>query len=128
MSLVTVSENKLNDVKGALNIARDTVRVAEQALVAAKDSLEQVKRLYQVGVKASSLLTKFAATQIITIRRIYFRAGLSVVSEGRFMCNVNGVLKGQQLNKYLQIDVRNMSLIITAVSKILLPGLEKFIF
>lgn len=108
-------------------MARGIVYAAKRTLDAAVAFLEGVKKLYTIGVSALSALTRFALTKIINIREVYFKAGLSVSSGGKFQCRVKGVLMGVNVKLSLTLDTRNILSIAKALANRATHGLSKFI-
>ena len=84
-------------MKVALTVAQGVLHAAKLALDSAILYLEGVKAMYKVGVSAITVLTDFVLTEIINIHEIHFRVALSAAKGGEFMCQIKGVLLGQEL-------------------------------
>ena len=125
--VVDKSRHLLDIAKAALTVAQGAVSFAKGVLEAAKAALEVVKVAYKVGVSAISAIANFVLTQIINIREMYFKVGLSAASGGVFECRVKGILMGQNIDVRLSFNTRNIWSLIKNLAERALSGLSKFI-
>lgn len=125
--VVDKSRHALDVVKAAFTVAQGVLRTARVALDAVNAGLEVVKATYRIGVSALSALTNFAFTQIINIREIHFKVGLSSASGGKFECGIKGVLLGNNFNFRVMVDTRNIWPLITFFADKAVSGLSKFV-
>ena len=126
IKIVRASKHTLDVVKGVLSVAQGIVNVAKKTLDVAIAFLEGIKRAYRTGVSALSALTKFALTQIINIRKMYFKVGLSVANGGSFRCRIKGVLMGNSISVNLNVNVRNPLQVGKRLAERAVSGLSKF--
>ena len=125
--VVDKSRHLLDIAKAALSVVQGFVYAAKGILQGAIGFLEGVKVTYRVGVNAVSALASFVLTQIINIREIYFKVGLSAASGGAFQCRIKGVLMGNNLDVSLQFDTRNIWSLVKNLAERAVSGLSKFI-
>ena len=125
--IVDKSRHLLDVAKAALSVAQGFVYAAKGVLQGAIGFLEGVKVTYRVGVNAISALANFVLTQVINIREIYFKVGLSAASGGAFQCRIKGVLMGNNLNVSLRFDTRNIWSLVKNLAERAVSGLSKFI-
>lgn len=121
------AKRSLDVAKGPVHVGRALIHAAKRSLDVVIRALEGVKRLYSVGVKAVSALTRFTLTKIINIREVHFKVGLSVANGGKFRCQVRAVLMGRNVVLHLHIDTRNIWSIARQLANRALGGLSKFI-
>ena len=114
-------------MKVALTAAQGVLHTAKLAFDGAILFLEGVKVTYNVGISAISALTDFVLTEIINIREIQFRAGLSVAKGGEFMCKIRGVLLGKDLNVSVNFNIRDITSLIKNIAEKAITGLSSFI-
>ena len=126
IKIVDKSKVFVDIAKGALSIAQGIVRGARGVLSGAIGFLEVMRRTYRIGVNALSALANFVLTQIINIREVYFKVGLSAASGGRFQCRVKGVLMGKNINLSLYFDTRNIWSLAKNLGERAISGTSKF--
>ena len=124
--IVDKSKVFVDIAKGALSVVQGIVRGARGLLDGVIGFLEVVRRTYRIGVNALSALANFVLTQIINIREIYFKVGLSAASGGRFHCRVKGVLMGQNINLNLYFDTHNIWSLAKNLGERAISGISKF--
>lgn len=114
----------------AIDVFRTTesaVAFAKKSLGIAKRELENVKKLYKVGVKALKALKSFIATKIINIHEIYFKVALSVANSGKFQCRMKGVVVGRNLDVNLNFDIKDILSIAKSLGEKVISGISDFI-
>ena len=126
IKVVDASKHSLDVAKGILSVAQGVVNAAKKTLDVAIAFLEGIKRAYRTGVSALSALTKFALTQIINIREMYFKVGLSVANGGSFQCRIKGVLMGKSISVNLSVNVRNPLQVGKQLAERAISGLSNF--
>ena len=117
----------LEGFKVALTVAQGFVNAAKSVLDAAIAVLDGVRATYRAGVNALSAITKFALTQIINIREMYFHVKLSVANGGVFDCRVKGVLMGKNINVQLRFDTSDILAIAKSLGERAISGISNFI-
>ena len=127
IGFVNVGKVAIDIAKGFLTVAQGAVNLAKGVLQGAIYFLEGVKRLYRIGVEALAAIASFVLTQIINIREVYFRVGLSVANGGEFECRIKGVLLGNNIDIHLKFDTRNIWSLAKALAEKAISGLSKFI-
>ena len=108
-------------------MAQGAVNAAKGVLDLAIAALEVVKITYRVGVNAVTAFTKFALTQIINIREMYFKVSLSAANGGQFKCRIKGVLMGNNIDVDLDFNTKNILGIAKSLGEKALSGIAGFI-
>ena len=106
--------------QGAVNAAKGVLDIAIAAL-------EVVKVTYRVGVGAITAFARFALTQIINIREMYFKVSLSAADGGQFKCRIKGVLMGKNINVNLDFNTKNILSIAKSLGEKAVSGIAGFI-
>ena len=114
-------------MKVALTAAQGILHAAKLALDGAILFIEGVKVAYKVGVSAITALTDFILTEIINIHEIRFRVALSAANGGEFMCQIKGVLLGNELNVEVNFNIRDIASLIKNIAERAVSGLSGFI-
>ena len=125
--IVDKSRYTLDVAKAAVSVAQGAVNAAKGVLDLAIAALEVVKITYRVGVNALTAFARFALTQIINIRKMYFKVSLSAANGGKFQCQVQGTLMGKNINVKLHFDTKNIFGIAKSLGEKALSGISRFI-
>ena len=125
--VVDKSRYTLEVAKGAVSVAQGVVNAAKGVLDLAIAALEVVKITYRVGVDALTAFTRFALTQIINIRKMYFKVSLSAANGGKFQCQVQGTLMGKNINVKLHFNTKNILGIAKSLGEKAVSGISRFI-
>ena len=125
-AVVDESDVTLDIAKGALTTVQGVVNTAKQSLNLAIAGLTAVRNTYRAGVEAINALAKFALTEIINIREMYFKVALSVANGGEFQCQVKGVLMGNDIDYDLDFNIENPLELAKSLGEKAISGISKY--